>query len=543
MHTNKLLDLLKVDPSLAGSDRQRNKARPPWVEFHWGKLHSFKAIVERLQIKFTYFASDGMPLRAKADLTLKQFKDEADHAAAEPDLAHPDAAHRAPAQRTARRWTGWPPSTTPTPTRWRLIAEANDVVDPLDAGPRHPAGHPRAAGAPPWLRPASRLDGVVLTVDGRPLPRSCTRGSRWSGSRSRCSCRTTSRSTSTTRTSSCSTRTRSRIGTRIEIAFRAEGDPTVVTSGEVTAVAVEPGASGRHELVLTGFDLTHRLARGAEVAQLPAGHRRRHRQPGSPASTAWTPTWTAPARPTTTCCRPARPTTRSCAGGPPGSASTCGSARRRSTSSGRPRSAGDPAASCAYGREPVQVHRPVLLRRALRRGADPRLGPARQGGRSPAGPTETDPGTDAPGRRRRWPTRPGARSGGCKRNAGQFPVTDQAEADALASSLLLRASGEEVVLRGEAAGDPLIGAGAKVAHRGQSAPGWPATTGSPGSSTLYGAGRPYVTRFVCGGKEPAGLADLTGRRPARPASAAAGAAWSSASSPTTTTRRSWAGSG
>src|SRR3954466_7436797 len=51
------------------------------------------------------------------------------------------------------------------------------------------------------------------------------------------------------------------LGTRIEIAFRAEGDPTVVTSGEITAISIEPGASGRHELVLTGFDLTHRMAR------------------------------------------------------------------------------------------------------------------------------------------------------------------------------------------------------------------------------------------------------------------------------------------
>src|SRR4051812_20050189 len=51
------------------------------------------------------------------------------------------------------------------------------------------------------------------------------------------------------------------IGSRVEIAFRAEGDPVVVTSGEITAISVEPGVSGRHELVLTGFDLTHRLAR------------------------------------------------------------------------------------------------------------------------------------------------------------------------------------------------------------------------------------------------------------------------------------------
>ena len=54
------------------------------------------------------------------------------------------------------------------------------------------------------------------------------------------------------------------IGTRIEIAFRAEGDPVVVTAGEITAIGIEPGASGRHELVLSGFDLTHRMARVAK---------------------------------------------------------------------------------------------------------------------------------------------------------------------------------------------------------------------------------------------------------------------------------------
>jgi nucleoid-associated protein YgaU len=131
VHTNKLLDLLKVDPALAGSDRQRNKARPPWVEFHWGKLHSFKAVVERLQVKFTYFASDGTPLRAKADLTLKQYMDEAERPLQNPTshtpslhtvhrLAHGETLDRVAAKHYA------------DPSRWRLIAEANAVTDPLD---------------------------------------------------------------------------------------------------------------------------------------------------------------------------------------------------------------------------------------------------------------------------------------------------------------------------------------------------------------------------------------------------------------------------
>src|SRR5437764_13869362 len=61
---------------------------------------------------------------------------------------------------------------------------------------------------------------------------------------------------------------RFRLGTRIEIAFRAEDDVVVVTAGEVTAISVEPGTSGRHELVLTGLDLTHRLARGPKPRTL-----------------------------------------------------------------------------------------------------------------------------------------------------------------------------------------------------------------------------------------------------------------------------------
>ena len=134
VHTNKLLDLLKVDPGLAGSDRQRNKARPPWVEFHWGKLHSFKAIVERLQIRFTYFASTGMPLRAKADMTLKQFNDEEFKPLQNPTSHTPTlhTVHRVVHGETLDRIAA---AHYADPFNWRLIAEANGVIDPLDVAP------------------------------------------------------------------------------------------------------------------------------------------------------------------------------------------------------------------------------------------------------------------------------------------------------------------------------------------------------------------------------------------------------------------------
>ena len=134
VHTNKLLDLLKVDMSLPGADRARNKGRPPWVEFHWGNLHSFRAIVERLQIKFTYFASSGMPLRAKADLALKQYEDEAVRPLQNPTSHTPTlhSVHRLGHGETLDRVAAKHYADS---TRWRLIADANNVVDPLALAP------------------------------------------------------------------------------------------------------------------------------------------------------------------------------------------------------------------------------------------------------------------------------------------------------------------------------------------------------------------------------------------------------------------------
>src|SRR5262245_54570526 len=137
VHTSKLLELMKVDPSLPGADRGRNAARPPWVEFHWGKLHSFKAVVERLQIKFTYFASTGMPLRAKAELTLKQWKDEAELPLQNPTSSTPTA-HTVHVLMPGETLDRVAAVHYQDPTRWRLIAEANGVIDPLEILPGTP---------------------------------------------------------------------------------------------------------------------------------------------------------------------------------------------------------------------------------------------------------------------------------------------------------------------------------------------------------------------------------------------------------------------
>jgi nucleoid-associated protein YgaU len=135
--TDKLLALTQVDPALPGADPGRRSARPPWVEFHWGQLHSFRAVLERISIVFTYFASSGMPLRAKADVTLKQWNDEDNLPLQNPTSGTPSphtVHHLRPGETldrvAARHYRD--------STRWRAIAAANGIDDPMNI----PAGTP-----------------------------------------------------------------------------------------------------------------------------------------------------------------------------------------------------------------------------------------------------------------------------------------------------------------------------------------------------------------------------------------------------------------
>jgi Contractile injection system tube protein len=133
-YTTALLALMKVDPSLKGSNKGNNSARPPWCEFHWGDFHSFKCVVESLQIKFTYFASDGTPLRAQANLTLKQYEDQEAWGAQNPTSLTliPHAVHHVVHGETLDRIAS---TRYGDPSRWRLLAEANGILDPLELQP------------------------------------------------------------------------------------------------------------------------------------------------------------------------------------------------------------------------------------------------------------------------------------------------------------------------------------------------------------------------------------------------------------------------
>ena len=131
----------RADEAPAGQarhQRQEGAARPGCM-FNWGEAWTFKSYVESLTIQYLRFAPTGKPIRMLAKLKLKQMEKETlpRAAAAAPTRAArtppPSAWPASPATScaTATRCSRSPSRTTSDPTRWRAIAEANGIDDPM----------------------------------------------------------------------------------------------------------------------------------------------------------------------------------------------------------------------------------------------------------------------------------------------------------------------------------------------------------------------------------------------------------------------------
>lgn len=127
-HTSRMEALL--EPSI---DDGPEAKRPPWVIFHWADLHSFKAILESLDLSYTYFASNGDALRARAKISLKQF-DEGNWGPQNPTSGtpRPQVAHQVQVGETLDRIAAKHYGDS---TQWRRIATANGISDPLAIRP------------------------------------------------------------------------------------------------------------------------------------------------------------------------------------------------------------------------------------------------------------------------------------------------------------------------------------------------------------------------------------------------------------------------
>jgi nucleoid-associated protein YgaU len=129
-HTGALMALMDVDPQLPGSDRTTGRLRPPTVVYHWGDLHSFKAVVAALDVKLVYFSATGVPLRARVQVTLRQYEQDDAFGPQNPTSGTPwpHTVHRVSPGETLDRIAA---RHYADPTAWRVIAEANDIHDPL----------------------------------------------------------------------------------------------------------------------------------------------------------------------------------------------------------------------------------------------------------------------------------------------------------------------------------------------------------------------------------------------------------------------------
>jgi len=140
-YTGILERMMQIDESLRQGKSDRG--RPPYCRFRWGKFFSFICVIQRLKVDYTLFLPDGKPVRAIADLSLKQTVDENEQPPQNPTSGG------APGNRV---WVVKPKETLDwiayktlgSSSRWRVIAQANDILDPLDLTPG------QRLTIPPW---------------------------------------------------------------------------------------------------------------------------------------------------------------------------------------------------------------------------------------------------------------------------------------------------------------------------------------------------------------------------------------------------------
>lgn len=128
-HIDKLWKMANIDESLKNAETQR--ARPPLCLFQWGGDWTFKAVITSLSVRYTLFRQDGIPVRAVASTTFQ----EAEDVDAVP-MQNPTSRSDQPGLKSREVR----PNDTLAliayeeygdSTKWRPIAQANGIDDPL----------------------------------------------------------------------------------------------------------------------------------------------------------------------------------------------------------------------------------------------------------------------------------------------------------------------------------------------------------------------------------------------------------------------------
>ena len=131
--TDALFKMMEVP---AGSSGGGTTAVPPFITFQWGTVIPFKAVCTSLTVAYKLFKPNGEPIRAEVKMTLKQAEkanSKSGHGAnkGQNPTTRANAGFGVHTVRDGDTLPSIAYQTYGDATRWRLIAEANDVDNPL----------------------------------------------------------------------------------------------------------------------------------------------------------------------------------------------------------------------------------------------------------------------------------------------------------------------------------------------------------------------------------------------------------------------------
>jgi len=121
-YTDKITNLLEIDSDLHA---------PPICQFAWGKKLTFVGVLERADQRYTLFFPDGRPARATIDVTFKEFSESQKQLG---KLQSTDFA-KLYVVRCGDTLSSIAGQKFGDPTRWRLVAEENQIDNPLAIQP------------------------------------------------------------------------------------------------------------------------------------------------------------------------------------------------------------------------------------------------------------------------------------------------------------------------------------------------------------------------------------------------------------------------
>jgi len=122
-----LRTLAKVDSTALNTTT--GLGEPPWVMVQWGSYIGFAAVISGLAEEYTMFKPDGTPIRAKVTVSLRQVASDAQLAGQNPTSRTEPRKTWVVQQGQRLDWIAH--MEYGDSSKWRRIAEANGIEDPL----------------------------------------------------------------------------------------------------------------------------------------------------------------------------------------------------------------------------------------------------------------------------------------------------------------------------------------------------------------------------------------------------------------------------